>query len=354
MVKDPAGTVTIGFQQGVTCSFVVNQPDDLRGAVIAAEVTKGDRLSLVEGVSGTVAGGSSTINLSYDAFACKDKCIAPGDKLALNPFYRDDALTLLGADLVKVPVLASGANQIIVSGTAARAVTNGRLQRYARSLASFAALPILREAPDGTRGYFIATTAIANINATTIQVDGPPVELPNGTILVYGTQSVTLRAVAKVGDNLLQVNALTAAIPSGTIARVRATGVLVRSDSTGAVLNVDPLECPIPANTVLHFGQQVVTDDRYVGAVTVATTALEGENTIAIADIGSRVIPLGSIAFYCPIPFYSYRLSLAPSDTNDLAPYPDLKFDVKQRLHSGVVNKYLKGSLTLFPHSSDI
>lgn len=342
-------SLDLQLKKGESAQFsvaVTNFDLNLQGCLIFAEIRRlSPGYNLITGVTGSATSNNSTIQVKrYPTIEDKARLL---DLLPVRP---GDLITLEGSGITGSKVVAVTDSQIVATGSATRAINEGRLLVRSLSLTSFTAVPYL---PNIT----ITLTGAASIGVTSINIASVTRAIPKGTTLVFNDGGVAYTAVLTAdltpGSTTANVSALPAAIGSGASALVGASTVIVSGTPiNGATsINIVALSVPMPSGTVLNFATRTGDGWQYVGSATLTATALAGATLITVSAL-SVVVPSGSIAWFGTHNFNTFFLAIDPSDTQFLES-GNYGYDVICRQANGYTIRLIQGNVQLTDHWSD-
>ena len=341
--------LNLELKKGESAQFAVtvsNYDLDLRGCLIFSEIRRtSPGYTLVNGFTGIVASGSSTITLK--------KYPSTDDKSAILdilPIRVNDLITLEGSGITASKVVAVTDSQIIASTTATRPISEGRLLIRSLSLASFTAVPY-------SPVFSVILQGSVSVGATQITVSGLINSIPSGTVLAFVDSGVvklaTTTVVANIGDTVINVASLAIAIGNGAIARIGAQAIIVSASASASAtsISVSSLNVPIPLGTVLNFATRTTDGWQYTGSATLSASALSGATSISVNAL-SQGMGAGAIAWFGTVPFKSFYLAVDPTDTY-LLESGDYGYDVICRQPNGYTIRLIQGNCKLKDHWSD-
>lgn len=347
------------LKKGESAQFSVTVTDynlDLRGCLIFAEIRRlSPGYNLLQGFTGITTAGSDTIFLrqyptSYDKFQSLSAC---GIRVG-------DIITLEGSGVIASKVLAVTDSVIICSATAIRSVNEGRIFVRSLSSASFTAIPI-------TAVGSVVASAVTTQTVGTVSIS--PATVPAGNKLVFAnsttsgsgdtaTTTITPVVVTLSQDLLVggtQINSGTNfSLAANAEAKVGAQTIVTREAANiGATgILVFPLSMGIESGAVLNFAVRSIDGWQYVGAATVSSSVLHGNNSIPVQAL-DFAIPKNAIAWHGNVPFDSFFLAIDPIDTQFLESGL-YGYDVICRQADGYTIRLIQGKVSLSDHWSDL
>lgn len=347
------------LKKGESAQFSVTVTDynlDLRGCLIFAEIRRlSPGYNLLQGFTGITTAGSDTIFLrqyptSYDKFQSLSAC---GIRVG-------DIITLEGSGVIASKVLAVTDSVIICSATAIRSVNEGRIFVRSLSSASFTAIPITAVGSVVASAVSTGTVGSVSISPATVPAGNKLVFANTATVNNVATITpvvVTLSQDLLVGGN--QINSATAfsatfSLSANAEAKVGAQTVVTREAANiGATgILVSPLSMGIESGAVLNFAVRSIDGWQYVGAATVSSSVLHGNNSIPVQAL-DFAIPKNAIAWHGNVPFDSFFLAIDPIDTQFLESGL-YGYDVICRQADGYTIRLIQGKVSLSDHWSDL
>ena len=336
----------LNFKKGESAQFSVTVVDynlDLCGCLIFAEIRRTTPgYELIDNFTGVATSGNPVIQIKRYPYT-DDKA----QILRSLPVRLGDLITLEGSGITGSKVIAVTDSQIIATDSATRTISEGRLSVRSLSPTSFTAIPI-------TAVGSVVASAVNNASVATVSIS--PATVPAGNKLVFTGASpvvVTLSQNLLVGGT--QINSATAfSLSANAEAKVGAQTIITREAANiGATgILVFPLSMGIESGAILNFAVRSIDGWQYVGAATVSSSVLHGNNSIPVQELGFA-IPKNAIAWHGNVPFNSFYLAIDPIDTQFLES-GSYRYDVICRQANGHTIRLIQGKISLSDHWSDL